>query len=360
MLRVVLDGSPLRDGRRDAGIGRYVRELSRALISRADVDAHLSVPPYPLPESWLRRYLLAQPWIVSAAVRRRARLVHGMASDPVVGWPLERQVVTLHDAAPWTTHAPPMGSPTWRYLTAQRTRFKRCAAVIGVSETAAREAVEVLGVRRDRVHVVPEGVGAPFGRAARPDDDALRSKAGAPGRYLLWVGSLRAHDPRKGLDGLIEALSALGPDAPTLVLAGRSGDEAERVTQGARERSLTVAATDFVDDATLAALYRGAQVVVIPSQHEGFGLPLLEALACGAPVVASSGGNHSSLAGDAALLVSPGDVGALTLALRATLNDPSIGARARDTGPKRAQGFTWERAAERTVAVYREIAGSFS
>ena len=356
MLRVVLDGSPLRDGRRDAGIGRYVAELSRALAGRPGIDARLAVPPYPMPESWIRRYALAQPWIAGTALRRRAHLVHGMASDPILGWPLARQVVTLHDAAPWTTHAPPHGTPTWRYLEAQRRRIKRCGALIAVSDTAASEAESTLAVDSNRIHVVPEGVGAGFDATERPQDADLRRKTGAPDRYLLWVGSLLAHDPRKGLDELIDAVAAAGEEVPPLVLAGRAGEGSERVARRARDQDVAIVVIGYVDDETLAALYRGAELVVIPSHHEGFGLPLLEALASGAPVVASDGGNHRSLAGDAALLVPSGNTLALSSAIRAARTDPDLRARARIAGPKRAGAFTWKRAAELTEAVYRLVA----
>jgi glycosyltransferase involved in cell wall biosynthesis len=356
MLRVVLDGSPLRDGRRDAGIGRYVTELSRALSERNDVDARLAVPPLNAPESWVRRYVLAQPWILAEAVRRRARIVHGLASDPVLGWPLGRQVVTVHDVAPWTTHAPAVATPTWRYLQMQRTRLCRCAAVVAVSPSTAADVEDVLGVSKDRIHVVPEGVGAAFGPDPQPDDERRRRDARAPERYVLWVGNMRAHDARKGLDDLIDSVSALDVDAPTIVLAGRAGVEAERIARNAEERGVNVVITGFVEDATLAALYRGAAVVAIPSTHEGFGLPLLESMACGAPVVASRAGNHPWLAGDDAMLIEAGDVRELASAMRAALTDPSLRERARSAGPKRAAPFTWQRAAQLTADIYHAVA----
>lgn len=353
-IRVVADGSPLRDGRRDAGIGRYITELRDALTAVPGVTMRFTVPPIHQPESWIRRYLYAQPWIAGDAVRRRAHIVHATASDPVLGWPLKRQVVTLHDVAPWTTHAPPAGTPTFRYLQLQRRRIARCAAVIAVSDTAAAEAETALGVKSERIHVVPEGVGRQFRADPASDDVVMRSDAGVPtGSYLLWVGSLRAHDPRKSLDDLVDALVASGIDVPPLVLTGRAGDEAQRVTRYATERGVTAVVTGYVDDANLAAIYRGAQAVVIPSRHEGFGLTLLEAFACGTPVVASHGGNLRALAGDDALLFPPGDVRALSDAIRSLLTDDALRARLHEAGPKRASGYTWHRTAERTVAVYR-------
>src|SRR5437899_12824165 len=115
-MRIVLDASPLRDGRREAGIGRYVAALSEELGRVADLDIRIAQPPLRLPESWVRRYLYAQPWIIGRALVSRPDLVHAMATDPVLVWPPSRQVVTVHDVAPWTTHVPPRGTPTFRYL----------------------------------------------------------------------------------------------------------------------------------------------------------------------------------------------------------------------------------------------------
>jgi len=353
-MRVVADGSPLRDGRREAGIGRYIIELREALATIPWLTMRFAIPPIHAPESWVRRYLYAQPWISVEALRRRAHIVHAMASDPVLGWPLRRQVVTLHDAAPWTTHRPAEGTATFRYLEFQRRRIKRCAAVIAVSEIAAQEAETILAVPTQQIHVVPEGVGRQFQTAVGTDDVIKRGAAGVPDRpFLLWVGSLRANDPRKALDDLIDAVAALGADAPPIVLTGRTGDEGKRITRYASERGVAVVITGYVDDATLAALYRGANAVVIPSRHEGFGLTLLEAFACGAPVVASHGGNLRALAGDDALLVAPGDLRGLSDAIRSVLQDETLRARLQTAGPKRAAQFTWQRTAEQTAAVYR-------
>jgi glycosyltransferase involved in cell wall biosynthesis len=360
-MRVVVDGSPLRDGRRDAGIGRYVDELSRALHDIPDVDVRLALPRIAQPESWVRRYLYAQPWVLGQALAHRADIVHGMASDPVLAWPLRRQVVTLHDVAPWTTHQAPRRTPTARYLGFQRRRFRRCGAVIAVSDTAAVEAEAVLAVSPHRVHVIPEGVGSQFRSDAAPSDATDRRKVGVSnGDYVLWVGSLRAHDPRKALDDLLEAIATLGGDAPTLVLAGRTGAEAERMKRNADERKVAIVVTGYVSDDVLAALYRGAAVVAIPSRHEGFGLPLLEALACGAPVVATNGGNLPSLAGDAAVIVPPGNVRQLSDGLRGVLTDRALQGRLREAGPRRAAPFTWQRAAELTADVYRRVLGTRS
>jgi glycosyltransferase involved in cell wall biosynthesis len=354
-VRVLADGSPLRDGRRTAGIGRYITELAEALEGVSDLTFRLSVPPVgPPKDSWAWRFVSAQPWIVGRALSWRAELVHGMASDPLMGWPLLRQVVTVHDVAAWTTHAPPPSSPTGRYLAFQRRRLPRCAAVIAVSDVVGDDLARALRVPRDIIHVVPEGVGRVFRADPAPDDPAVRQRAGAPsGRYVLWVGSLRAHDARKAVDDLVSALAADTADAVPLVLVGSAGTEADRLSRVATESGVPLVRTGYVEDATLAALYRGAAAVALPSRHEGFGLTLLEAMACGAPVVTRSGGNLEALAGDAALLVPVRDVAALAQALQRVLRDPELQGRLRHRGPQRAAPYTWSRAAELTAEVYR-------
>jgi glycosyltransferase involved in cell wall biosynthesis len=352
-VRVVADGSPLRDKRRDSGIGRYVAELARAMEGFPGVDFRLAYPPRMKADRMIVLHLAEQPWIVAKAAAARAQLVHATATNTVIGWPLGRQVVSVLDALMWTTHAPPPSTPTGRYLAFQKPRFARCAGVIVTSETVAAEAEQVLGVRSERIHLVPLGVASVFSSAPAEGDAAARRAAGVPERYVLWVGDVRHHDPRKSLDDLIEAVAGLGGDAPTLVLAGRAGEEAARLEREARGRGVPFVATGFVEDATLAALYRGARVVAVPSRHEGFGFPALEAFASGTPVVAAEGGNLKVLAGDAALLVPPGDVAGLSRSLRAALSDEALRARLVDAGLKRAAGYTWRRTAEMTAEVYR-------
>src|SRR5205823_10340178 len=128
-LRVLLDGSPLRDGRGTAGIGRYVNGISAALRERDDVEVELVDAGPPRKDEWLSRYVSAQPALALAALRSRPALVHGLASDPVLGWPLHRQVVTVHDVIPWTKSPSEVGRRTALYLRAQRRRLRRVAAV---------------------------------------------------------------------------------------------------------------------------------------------------------------------------------------------------------------------------------------
>jgi glycosyltransferase involved in cell wall biosynthesis len=359
-LAVTVDASALDDARATAGIGRYVACLVEALPAVPGLDLRVARPGHPpRSEAWVMRWAGAQPALLRTATGQRARLVHATGSDPAALWPLRRQVVTVHDVIPWTGSPRRWRSPTGRYLAWQRRRFRHCAAVIAVSDDVAAEATRVLRLDERRVTVVPEGLLPAFRperRAGEGDDAALRRAAGVDGTgYLLWTGSLRAHDPRKALGTLLDAVAAVRRERPDtlLVLAGDRGEEAQAVAARAASLGIAVAMPGFVSDDTLAALIRGAGAVTLPSLHEGFGLPALEAMACGAPLVASRAGNLPRLVGDAAVLVEPGDARSLAEGLRAVLDDPGLAQRLRQAGPRQAEPYTWPRTAEATVAVYR-------
>ena len=304
-------------------------------------------------ESRGRRYLDAQPTLLATAARVRPDLVHATGSEAMLAWPLRRQVVTVHDVYPWATVDSDTDPRLRAYLAWQRRRLRRCAGIIAVSESVADQVSSLLGVAEARVHVVPEGVSDIFHADPSPADEEMRRRAGVEeAGYVLWVGSLRARDPRKGLDILLRGLHGGGH---RLVLVGDPGAEADRVRGVAEVAGIDVTLTGRVPDEDLAALYRGAGVVVVPSLDEGFGLPLLEAMASGAPVVASAAGNLPDLAADAAMLVPPGDAGALAAGIDQVLGDPKLRARLQKLGPSRAADFTWAEAARKTAAVYRRV-----
>jgi glycosyltransferase involved in cell wall biosynthesis len=355
-VRVVADASALADNRATAGIGRYARSLIEELRQRDDVRLWTATPRWPPPrEAWAVRFAWSQPLVAPLAVLHRADLVHGLASDPVLFWPLRRQVVTLHDVLPWTMVLR-AGRITPRYLAMQRRRLLGCGAVIAVSQATADEGVEVLGLDPARVHVVPEAMAAAFSAVEEPDDTERRRAVDvAEGPYLLWVGSMRAHDPRKGLDGILEALGSLRHPGVPLVLVGARGAESERVATAAASLGIEMVQTGFVADATLAALYRGATAVLLPSHHEGFGLTALEAMGCGAPLIAARSANLPLLVGDGALLVTPGSSSALAGAIDAVMGEPEVAARLRERGPAVAAQYSWKRTAELTVEVYRAV-----
>jgi glycosyltransferase involved in cell wall biosynthesis len=187
--------------------------------------------------------------------------------------------------------------------------------------------------------------------------DQLRERLGIPGPYLLHVGSLQ---PRKNLTRLLEAFDQIKNTAGplTLVLAGQRGWEYHRFVERIRQMGLSgrVILPGYVPDEDLAALYSGALVYVFPSLHEGFGFPVLEAMACGAPVVCANTSSLPELVGDAALTVAPSDVYGLSEALLRLLNDRSLRQDLIKRGFERAAMFTWEACARHTLEVLVEAA----
>jgi glycosyltransferase involved in cell wall biosynthesis len=363
-LRVLLEASCLGDGRRDAGIGRYARQLIEALRRVPDLEVTPSIPATPAwSEARPARFLRAQPHVLSDAIAGHPHLVHGLGGEPVIGFPTSRQVVTLHDVEMWRGASAPgaAGSARRLYGALLAPVVRACAGVIAVSETTRDEAVAVLGLDPARIHVVPHGVGPVFSARPKLRDARTAEALGLDEPFVLWVGSLRSRDPRKGLDTLLEAMERLPGGGPQLALAGALGPEADRIAADAWRRHVRLVLCGPVDDDDLASLYRQAALVALPSTHEGFGLTALEAMACAAPLVATAVGNLPQLTLDVAVLVPAGDPAALSEAIESVLTEPVRAARMRHAGADRAGGYTWERTAEMTAAVYEEVAlgGSF-
>jgi glycosyltransferase involved in cell wall biosynthesis len=251
------------------------------------------------------------------------------------------QVMTVHDLA-WRRvpgcHTERAGEALDAILAAA---VGRCAAFLVPSEATARDVEELLGVARDRIHVAPLGVEPAF------FDLPARAPAGRP--YVLAVGTL---EPRKNYPRLIRAFRKSGLDAD-LRIVGKRGWLSDEVVAAAGDG---VAWLGHVPEVELRALLAGAAAVAYPSLLEGFGLPVLEALAAGKPVLTSDIEPLRSVAGDAAVLVDPRDEEAIADGLRRVVNDSDLRADLARRGPARAREFTWERCAAATRAAYEAVA----
>ncbi|MEJ7787791.1 MAG: glycosyltransferase family 1 protein, partial [Solirubrobacteraceae bacterium] len=216
---------------------------------------------------------------------------------------------------------------------------------------------EAYDIEPQRIHVVPHGVDERFSPGDAPE--AVLAKLGVRDPFLLTVGTLQ---PRKNLGTVIDAFERLvaAGEELTLVVAGGAGwgerETAERI--GRSPAADRIVLTGHVSDEELLALYRGTRCFVFPSRYEGFGLPVLEAMAAGAPVVCSDRTSLPEVAGDAAMLVSPDGIDQLAGAIHRVVSHEALRRDLIDRGLARAAGFTWETCADRTVAVYRAaIAG---
>ena len=269
-------------------------------------------------------------------------------------------IVTIHDLAPliWPEHYLRLPysrlGHAWQYALA-----RRADAVIAVSEATKRDVVERLGLPEDRVTVVPEAVDSEFTPPPVDEGRALaRARFAVPARYVLYVGQF---DPRKNVRGLLRAFAAAADRDRDLRLVivgdlGKLSSHLRDALESERAPRDRIVVTGFVDDATLAALYAGAECLLHAAFLEGFGLTALEALAAGTPVVGYAGGAVAEVVGDAGLLVPSGDEAALGSALGRFLDDESLRAGLRSRTRSRASAFSWDRAADETLAVYRSVA----
>jgi glycosyltransferase involved in cell wall biosynthesis len=260
-------------------------------------------------------------------------------------------VVTIHDAVPWT-HPETL---TPRGVAFHRRMVERAArtadAVVVPTQSAGDELVAAVPALRGRCQVVPPGLWGAL--ELPPDADARRVALGLPPEgFLLSVATL---EPRKGLDVLVEALADPAAPGLPLLVAGQPGWGGIDLAALCRSHGLDagrVRALGRVADADLAVLYRDATALVVPSRSEGFGLPVLEAMAAGLPVVASDVPALREVGGDAVVLVRPGDPAGLAGALAELADRADVRARLSASGLRRADDFSWERSARRLWQLY--------
>jgi glycosyltransferase involved in cell wall biosynthesis len=337
------------------GIARYALELARRMPlleptwqfqglvgpTFSPEDLGELVPRIPLVRSPVEFLApLEQPVLVATLLRAAPDLFHATSFSVPALWP-GRLVATLHDANHLALPESASLTRVAYYRLVVGPRAKRAKALVTVSEFSRRELAEHLGLEPERLQVIANGVDASF-RPAPPSELAdFRARRGLPPLYFAAIGSTKAHKNLGVLQSISEALPA-----PLVLLAGRG---ARRVL-GFGEKTLELSP---LPDAELVRLYAGAIAVLVPSRYEGFGLPALEAMACGAPVVASSSGAHVEVLGTAGVLVSPDNPLAWKEAAQALFRDDAMRHRLSEAGRERALRYSWDDCARRTLAIYR-------
>jgi glycosyltransferase involved in cell wall biosynthesis len=278
---------------------------------------------------------------------RLPTLAKGPLWSPGTTGPLAvaRQVVTIHDTA-FVDRAEcfTRAFAAW-YLWLVPRLARRVRKIITVSEFSKQRIVDYCRVSPDKVEVILSGVGPQFQPQAADKIAAAREQLNLPGRYALCVCSL---EPRKNLLRLLQSWAAM-PNRPEdlhLVLVGAKGHVFNDV--GLSEPPPAVHLAGYVGDDLLPALYAGAEFFAFPSLYEGFGLPVLEAMASGTPVLCSNTTSLPEVAGDAAVLVNPLEIDSIAAGLQQLADDASLRARLRDQGLERVRNFCWDESARRT------------
>ena len=372
---------------RGAGINGYIYQLLRHLPVVADggqpglqdlaFTAFLHDPGFAaLPGLSVSRshWDTRSPWrriiweqTCLAAISREVNLIHGLAFAAPLASSCPT-VVTVHDLSflRYPSAFRPFNRSYLSLITKASTR--RATRVIAVSASTRQDIINLIGVPAERVIVVPNGVNPEFSPADPVDVSDYRQRVGLPGRYMLFLGTL---EPRKNLVRLLEAYALLrsrdpddsanisAPTIPPLVIAGAKGWFYQEIFTRVTDLGLAdqVIFPGFVPAEELPWWYRGAELFVYPSLFEGFGLPVLEAMACGTPTITSRASSLPEVAGDGAILVDPEDVALLAEAIHRVLTTPSLAGQLRTAGLRQAARFPWERTAAATREVYRSVLG---
>jgi|YelNatPaOPRAMG01_1025707.scaffolds.fasta_scaffold02914_4 glycosyltransferase involved in cell wall biosynthesis len=377
-MRVGIDARGLGNINRWRGIGRYTARLVEALARKAEGETELVLFGYgegpsgdlldagtarqvewvsvPRLERFTYAGMVAEHLLFARRVAASGvELFHGIDHNlsPFLPCPT---LVTVHDLILLVLRGPYLGPTAWAWMRFHRASARRARFVVAVSENTARDVERIWEIPRERIVVVPEGVTPEY----RPPEDreavqeAIR-RLGIREPYFLYLGGF---DPRKNLRNLLLAfklfLFSTGEDVLLVMAGDRRGFEGY-LDDEVEELGLEghVHFTGFVPERDLPALYGGARAFVCVSLYEGFGLPLLEAMACGTPVLASGVSSIPEVVGEAGLLVDPLDPEEIAAGMRKLWEDAEARAELVSRGKERAASYTWDEAAARILELYR-------
>jgi glycosyltransferase involved in cell wall biosynthesis len=364
-LAVGIDLRPLADPH-FRGFARYTHEITKALAARPGVDvtgftdgdlAHET--PIRTVRYGSKREVVREQWLLPRLIARERIDVFLCPANRGLpfGAPCPT-VLTLHDVVEWDRSLVERahGKARLRFVYSSVASLAGSSLIITVSRSSADAIVRQLGVAPWRVRPVHEAANAQFHPEPSPDDEAVRRRFGIKRGYFLYIGGF---DRKKDLLTLVRSLVFL-KDLPEvdLVIAGQPSPEAEHLLHSAEDLHVRdrIKLLGYVPEESLPALYRGARCFVFPALAEGFGLPVVEAMACGTPVVAAAAGSLPEVIADGGQLVKPGDPVGLGTVLRQLLTDSGTRSGWARAAKIRAATFSWDRTAQLTEEVLREAA----
>jgi glycosyltransferase involved in cell wall biosynthesis len=336
-------------------------EAGEAVISKSKTQEHLLSPPLPLTEN-VAKLWFEQISFPHACLREEVDVAH----VPYFGSPLKaraRTVVTIHDLIPLILPAYRGSILVRLYTQLVAAGARRAPAIITDSDSSRKDLTDLLGIPPERVHVIHLAVNEMF----KPVRDAeilnvTRQRYGLPGEYLLYLGGF---DQRKNLKNLLTAFASMDHTSRTgahLVVAGRLPKEDTTFFPDPRLVAARLGVQDrvsfigWVPEEDKPALYSAAALFVFPSLYEGFGLPPLEAMACGTAVITSDRSSMPEIGGEGALLVDPYDVDDLVTAITTLMQNEEQRRELAAKGLEQAQRFSWQKTIAQTMAVYRSVA----
>lgn len=350
-----------------AGKGRYVAEVVKAIAGLDTKNQYYLYTKQPielkLPSNMEQVLIeglpgLKQVWLAFDAKKRGCDLLFAPTGYLPIVFSLIPTVVTIHDLALFVTKDAKPALKTYIAETLlMRVAVSKSKAIIAVSESTKKDLVKLFAVNPQKITVTPLGyASAIYTPKSQNDQAVLDSYALKPG-YLLFLGTL---EPRKNIVGILQAYSKLSSelrDKHKLVIGGKKGWFYEEIFATVTELGLeqNVQFLGRVPDEHLPALYRRAHLFLFPSFYEGFGLPPLEALASGTPVISSNNSSLPEVVGEAGILVDPYDIAALTESMSTLLTDKKTYQQLKELAPKQAAKFSWTSTAKATVAVFMKV-----
>ncbi|MGD8623298.1 MAG: glycosyltransferase family 1 protein [Anaerolineae bacterium] len=374
--RIAIDAHMV--GSQETGNETYVVNLLRALPG-ADRDRQFSYKALTLDPGTLQAHLGAGAGLEAVRVRPASSLVRIPVSVPLLAMRERFDLLHMTYVAPPTPPCPvvvtvhdisyrlyPQYFPArvrWMLSLLVPISMRRAAKVITVSHSAKRDILTHYNVPEAKVTVTHEAAPPHFRQVAHRDALAgVKAQYGIETDFILSVGNLQ---PRKNIRRLVEAYGKMPADLRKrykLVVVGQALWQHSDIYRAVTDRGLLsdVIFTGYVPEPDLVLLYNTAALFAYPSLYEGFGLPVLEAMACGTPVVTSNLSSLPEIAGDAALLVDPADETAISSAMATLLSDPHLARRLSAAGLQRARSFSWERTAIETLKIYRDVIGGSS